>query len=328
MLVAAARRSARARARSAARTFAGTPLGPARRAALFGQLAQIARRRLARAARAPADTRSAARRARSCSVRAIAASPRAARADRAAPAARERRWRSALGCSALAALRDRLAEAHGGERVLQRLARAHVHVHVAGRDQRQAAVLRDCRSAARRRAIVRAAVQLDRDPGSVPETARAAMSRCSRAVCSEQPQDQREASGAADCEIGARQPVLRPCRCAGAPRVISVDRFRRSRLRRCEQHDVQIVERAELRADDQLQPCALAATCARTMPAIEHSSVIASAAVTERGRALDQLARMRGAAQEREVAEAMQLRVSAHDQNPCRYQPPRSPRSR
>ena len=39
-----------------------------------------------------------------------------------------------VGLEREAAFGDRLAEARGGERVLQRLPRAHVHQHVAGGD--------------------------------------------------------------------------------------------------------------------------------------------------------------------------------------------------
>ena len=47
-----------------------------------------------------------------------------------------------VGLQREAAFGHRLAEAHGGQRVLQRLARAHVHLHVAGGDQRQPGVRR------------------------------------------------------------------------------------------------------------------------------------------------------------------------------------------
>ena len=99
-------------------------------------------------------------------------------------------------------------------------------------------------------------------------------------------------------------------------------------LRRREQHDVQIVERAELRADDQFKTLLLAASAlARRRPSSSLSVARAPHSQLWSRCCRDQLARMRRPAQKREVAEAMQLRIRAHDQNPCRYQPPRSPRS-
>ena len=128
-------------------------------------------------------------------------------------------------------------------------------------------------------------------------------------------------------EIGARQPIFalvgREARAGDQRADLCI-----GSLRRREQHDVQIVERAELRADDQLQLVLLAPR--RALARCRPSSIRRSPRVPnsrDRGRSCDQLAWMRCAAQEREVAEAMQLRVAAHDQNPCRYQPPRSPRS-
>ena len=88
---------------------------------------------------------------------------------------RSRRWRSAFGMQRLPALRHRLAEADRGEHVLQAPARAHVHVHVAGGDQRQARFAGESScSALKLRAIVRPAMQLGGDPGLRRESARRA----------------------------------------------------------------------------------------------------------------------------------------------------------
>jgi hypothetical protein len=59
------------------------------------------------------------------------------RVERRQPQARTQ-VRLGVGLQAEAALGHRRAQAHGGEHVVQRLARAHVHVHVAGGHQRHA----------------------------------------------------------------------------------------------------------------------------------------------------------------------------------------------
>ncbi len=69
------------------------------------------------------------------------------------------------------------------------------------------------------------------------------------------------------------------------------------------------------------RPASRAAAWARTTPASEHSSVSASAAVAELLRALDELRRMRSAAQEREIADAMQLRIRHRASHPREVTP-------
>jgi hypothetical protein len=71
-----------------------------------------------------------------------------------------------------AARADRFAEAHRGEDVLQPPPRAHVHVHIAGRDERQAGAVRKLAQGRELRAVVRAAEQLRRDPGAVRKARR------------------------------------------------------------------------------------------------------------------------------------------------------------
>ena len=64
---------------------------------------------------------------------------------------------------------DRLAQAHRGEQILQPTPGAHVHVHVAGRDERQAGAARELAQGIELRAVVRAAKKLRGDPGAIRE---------------------------------------------------------------------------------------------------------------------------------------------------------------
>ena len=132
--------------------------------------------------------------------------------------------------------------------------RAHVHVHVAGGDQRHAAALRralqraQARGVVRRRGAVRTASHAR--PPKQRAQPRGLVARLGVAI--RQPQRQRAAAGR--FEVVARQPVRRPCRRAGAPRVISSAQRVVALLRLDEQHQLRAVVERELAADDQLQP--------------------------------------------------------------------------
>ncbi len=69
----------------------------------------------------------------------------------------------------VAGLGDRAAETDRGHHILQRASAPHVHVHVAGRDQRQVVAGTECTKFAKTRRIVRATVQFDRDPRAACE---------------------------------------------------------------------------------------------------------------------------------------------------------------
>ena len=66
----------------------------------------------------------------------------------------------------LAALRHRFAEPHGGQHIVQALARAQVHVHVARRDEWQAVLAAELAQLLELGAVVRPAVQLRGEPGA------------------------------------------------------------------------------------------------------------------------------------------------------------------
>ena len=103
------------------------------------ELAQPARGRVSVRARSRAGIRSAARRARTCNARRCRASPASSSGGcNSAMRAIGRRWRSPFGIQRAARLLDRGAESRCGQHVLQRATAARVHVHVAGRDERQA----------------------------------------------------------------------------------------------------------------------------------------------------------------------------------------------
>ena len=151
---------------------AAAPCGKRSRHAGLGELAQPATPASRPRARSPAGTRSAARRARSGSgrrARSVFCS-HSGSVERGQAAARAQVLLG-VGLEREAAFGHRLAQARGGERVLQRLARAHVHQHVAGGDDAAAPV--SCGDARRRvstQLVVAGAVQqLEGDRGAVLE---------------------------------------------------------------------------------------------------------------------------------------------------------------
>jgi len=69
----------------------------------------------------------------------------------------------------VAALRDRRAQPDRGQRVLQRAARPHVHVHVARGDEWQSALAADRLEGGEPRGVARAREQFDRQPAAAGE---------------------------------------------------------------------------------------------------------------------------------------------------------------
>ena len=148
--------AAAARARLAA-SVAGTPSSVS--------LPQPARRPSRPRGRSRADIRSAARRARSGSATAI--SSVAASSSGGWSSSRRcsgRRCRSPFGMQRVARAVHGGAEARGREHVLQRAPAAHVHVHVAGRHERQAERPAEFLQRREPAAILPGGEQFDRDP--------------------------------------------------------------------------------------------------------------------------------------------------------------------
>ena len=232
--------------------------------------------------------------------------PREARArSQVALAVREQR---------LPGLRQRAADADRGQRVLQRAPAARVHVHVAGGEQRQArgAPQRHRRLEARR--IVGAQVALHRDPrvarkapGHETREVRTgprahALSRAQRRG------QQREAAAQTVREVRAGDAVLPlPGPAPGAgdqrrqpPVAVTVAG---------QQHQPLAVVQRQLAAHDEVQPALL-----RRLVGAHHAGQRAlvgdrQRAVAEAARRQHQLLRVRGAGEEAEVAEAVQLGV-------------------
>ena len=82
----------------------------------------------------------------------------------------------------LARLRQRDAVAHGGQRILQAAALAHVHVHVAGGRERQSMQQAEPPATFQMLAVAAVAQQLHRDPGALREGAREPRSLVGRRV--------------------------------------------------------------------------------------------------------------------------------------------------
>jgi hypothetical protein len=85
------------------------------------------------------------------------------RVERRQPQARTQ-VRLGVGLQAEAAQRHRRAQAHGGEHVVQHLARAHVHDHVAGGHQRHAGAGRGFFKLREPQVVVQTVQQLGRQP--------------------------------------------------------------------------------------------------------------------------------------------------------------------
>ena len=79
--------------------------------------------------------------------------------------------RLGVGLQFETALGHRFAQAHGGHHVLQRLARAHMHVHVAGGHQRHTGELRGAFELVLPQVVVQAVQQFQGDPEAVGEYA-------------------------------------------------------------------------------------------------------------------------------------------------------------
>ena len=200
----------------------------------------------------------------------------------------------------------RHAEADRGEHVLERAARAQVHVHVSGRDERQAACARERAERFHARRIVSAQQKLGGDPRTLRETGRdeARVIEIGGAVRNEQ----RKAAVESVVEVGCLDPIRAFGR-THAP-------FRDQRAHAavscavgCEQHELRPVLDLYFGADDELQPARLRRDM-RPHDACDRAFVgDRERRVAERMRAFDQLLRVRCAAQETEVREAMKLGV-------------------
>jgi hypothetical protein len=243
------------------------------------------------------------------------------RIDRREPCARAQ-MALAIGVQRVAAFGERPLHPDRGEGVLQRAPGAYVHVDVAGGHLRQAGRVRE-RSAMREpRAIAGAGEELDGDPrparkdGGYPARsgergiigANRGRSRvCARFRIGRHPK--REKAGRERRDIVARQCVasfLRATPPAG-------DELRQVAVARAvggEQHELRAVPERHLAADDERKTNALRGDV-RADDARERAFVgEGEGRVTQRLRPLDELLRMRRAAQERKVREAMQFGVS------------------
>ena len=112
----------------------------------------------------------------------------------------------------MAAVAERRAEAHGGERVVQRAPRAYVHVHVAGGHQRQAGLLRMAFQPFQACAVVGAEQQLGGDPAAPRETGPEPAGAVDIRLLSRQ--QQRQAAGHTVVEVGCGEMVLALLRAA------------------------------------------------------------------------------------------------------------------
>ncbi len=237
-----------------------------------------------------------------------------------------------------AAFAHRALQARGGERVLQGLARAQVHQHVAGGDDAQAAQLRDALDHRTQRVVARAQQQLERDrgaravvePGLEPHRLVEQRLEALRGIGQQQREAARQAGeegcvGHVTFDIAGMREVLPLGRAAprhGDPvRQVAVAA---TRLR--EHHEARAGRQAHLRADDQARQRmrrrgGLAARAQARALAFDlevrahHAGERALVGegqrrVAELPGALHQLAGVRRPAQEAEVAAAVQLGVA------------------
>ena len=201
---------------------------------------------------------------------------------------------------------QRATMANSGKCVLQRAPFGRMHVHIAGCHERQAMSSAELSQARKASRIVGSEMQLDCNPAASGKQLAHPSSRAGTRFGRRHPYC--ETVIELRLEISARQSI-----CALVCRETRASDQRADfcigGLRRREQHDVQIVERAELRADDQFQTPLLGGVV-RSHDAGHRAFVRQRERRIAESRGLrDQLARMRRSAQEREVAEAMQLRI-------------------
>ena len=237
----------------------------------------------------------------------------------------------AVGVEPLAELRDRLVQTDGGERILQAAASAQMHVHIAARDEPDAAFGADARESGEAPRVLPFTQQLHRDPHPAGEACGEPAQLTRLRPCRRQPQD--EALLGAEClKILAREcvsPLDGRAAAAGdepaqLPVALPVDG---------ERDELQAAAEAELRADDEFQLTAF--RCHVRPHDARHRALVGEGerAVAERIGLLDELVRMRRTAQEGEVRDAMQLRVRGqldhiHPKTPCRNHPCGAARSR
>ena len=237
--------------------------------------------------------------------------------------ARQRRQRPqvplAVRQQPLAGRLERAAMADGGQQILQAAAVAAMHVHVAGGRRRQPAARRERKAARQPCAVAGAAMQFHRQPGAFREAFAQPLPLAQRvrivgAVGSRR-QPEREAVVEPGFEIRFTEQVTA---LGGAPPRAGDELadLRVGALCRRQQHQPQSFAAAEFGADDQLQRAARRQRALRLVGAHHagHRAFIGQrqGVVAELMGALHQFGRMRGAAQEAEVAEAMQLGVVGH----------------
>ena len=211
-----------------------------------------------------------------------------------------------VGIQRVSGVGDRGVKAHRGQQVLQGAARTHVHVHVARRDQRQSAGASQFAQAIELRAVVGAAQEFGRDPGASGKVLRdaACRFRIRLAVRNQQ------------CETAADTAIkIVPVEAVTAFRAASPrggDELRQvtvSRAVRREQHEPGAIGNPELGTDDKFQFVFLGRKM-RACHARERAFIgNGQRRVPELCRTRGEFFRARGAAQESEVADAVQFCV-------------------
>ena len=212
-----------------------------------------------------------------------------------------------------AGLRDGGALANRGHRVLQSTAVARVHVYIASCDGRQTAGIGEREQFTQARFIVAAAVQFDGQPSVAGEVARDPGAILATWCRAGDPQRQHAFEVFA---VRAREPIL-ALGCTASPacddatqRLITGQGFG-------EQDQMQSVGQANLGADDQRDSgffgCLMRAHDSRETAFVGDGKC----RVALRLGTLEQLARGRRAAQERERRQAVQFGVTAHANHPC-----------
>ncbi len=154
-----------------------------------------------------------------------------------------------VGVERAARFGHRRAQPDRGQRVLQRAARAHVHVHVAGRHQRQLYGAAEIEQRIEPRPVVRPGEEFRRDPGAAGKGARDALRVFEPRLLVRS--EQHEAAGDAGVEIVPPDAIASLW--APAPR--RGDELRQVAVRLavgCEQHQLRPVREPELGADDEL----------------------------------------------------------------------------
>jgi hypothetical protein len=217
----------------------------------------------------------------------------------------------AIGKERVAAICDRSLQTDGSHRILQGAARPHMHVHVSAGDERKPGFFRERSKLIQPCAIVASMQKLDRDPCAAREDlgqpARRFFVRFGFG------NEERETMRNAACEIFPRQ-LVASFRCLASSMSDQLAKIAVAFAIRREQYQTRPVLKRKFGSDDEFE---LKCFCCFVRPHYAGDRTVigqSERVISELVCAFDELLRMRGATQKREVGKAVEFGV-AHGLN-------------